>query len=121
MDMDKLLIKLAGNGFIVVLFLMMLAEASFAGTLVAALLLSVAAWFLGDRFVLPKTNNVTATAVDAILAAMVLWAAAKLAPWTLNVAELIGLVVILGAFEFLFHFFLQRDPYYRGEAGRAQA
>ncbi|AEI38905.1 DUF2512 family protein [Paenibacillus mucilaginosus] len=122
MDLDKLLIKLAGNGFIVVLFLMMLTDASFLGALVTALLLSIVAWFLGDRFLLPRSSNVIATAADGVLAAMVLWAAARIAPWEMSVPKLIGLVVILGAFEALFHFFLQRrDPYYRGEAGRAKA
>ncbi|GIP38930.1 hypothetical protein J31TS4_22100 [Paenibacillus sp. J31TS4] len=107
--MDKLLWKLLGNGAIVVLFLMWFTEASFLGSLAAAVVLTLIAYVLGDRIILKNTNNMVATVSDAVLAAVYLYAVAVYAGWSLSFGELITIVAVLGLFEYFFHFYLMRD------------
>lgn len=102
------LIKLLGNGVIVVGLLMLLGDASFIGALGTALALSVIAYLLGDLFVLPKTNNMIATAVDAVLAFVMLWAISSNADWNHSMVDLLIITVVLGMFEYVFHTMLYR-------------
>jgi hypothetical protein len=107
--MNKLLLKIVGNGIVVVGLLMLFTEGSFIGALAAAVALSIIAYLLGDQMVLRKTNNGVATVADAVLAAIYLWAVVDFANWSLSLGELLTIVIVLGAFEYFFHSLLLKD------------
>ncbi|CAM4469435.1 DUF2512 family protein [Paenibacillus tarimensis] len=106
--MKSFLLKLAGNGFIVILTLMLFTEMPWWSALSIALVLTVTAYLLGDLTILPRTNNITATLVDAVWAALVIWGASALIEWQLHLSELLVIVLFLGLFEYVFHIRLLR-------------
>ncbi|MGP4062474.1 YndM family protein [Halobacillus sp. H74] len=82
--------------------------ASFVGVLLITLVLGLVSYFSGDLFILPKTNNLTATSADLVLTFLVVWAAVS---WFISVdgsaviAALISAVLIAIA-EYGFHIYL---------------
>ncbi|WP_054955557.1 DUF2512 family protein [Paenibacillus dakarensis] len=113
--MKMFLVKMLGNGAIVVGLLMLLGDASFIGALGTALALTVIAYLLGDLVVLPKTNNMIATAVDAVLAFVLLWGVSSNADWNISMGDLLIITLALGVFEYIFHEMLYRTDYHRGK------
>ncbi|MEW4372420.1 DUF2512 family protein [Paenibacillus kandeliae] len=107
--MDKIASKMIVNGLVVIASLMFLSNAGFWGSLVTALVLGAIAYVVGDMFILPATNNTIATISDAVLSYLVLWAAVALTGWTMSYYEILLPVVIIGIFEYMFHFWLLRD------------
>ncbi|WP_334072802.1 MULTISPECIES: DUF2512 family protein [Paenibacillus] len=118
--MDKILVKLLGNGVIVVAMLMVLSNASFIGSLLTALALSALAYLLGDLFVLPRTNNIVATLCDFVLAFAFIWAISANADWTLSMGEIFSIALVLGLFEYAFHIWLLKDGIRRDENVRVR-
>jgi membrane protein DedA with SNARE-associated domain len=96
------------NGIVVVPLLLWFTEATFLGSVITALTLSTLAYFLGDQLVLRMSNNLIATAADAILAFTFLWAVAYYSRWTLTFGELLIIVALLGVVEWIFHKQLRR-------------
>lgn len=113
--MKMFLVKMVGNGAIVVGLLMLLGDASFIGALGAALALTIIAYLLGDMVILQKTNNITATAVDAVLAFVLLWGISTNAEWNISVGDLLIITAALGVFEYIFHEMLYRMGYFEGD------
>lgn len=113
--MKMFLIKMLGNGAIVIGLLMLLGDASFIGALGAALVLTIIAYLLGDLVILPKTNNLMATAVDGVLAYVLLWGISSNAQWNHSLVDLLIITLALGVFEYFFHSMLYRTDYFRGE------
>lgn len=96
------------NGIVAVPLLLWFTEATILGSVAAALALSTLAYFLGDQLVLRMSNNLVATAADAILAFAFLWAVAFYSRWTLSLGELFVIVALLGIVEWIFHKQLRR-------------
>ncbi|MGO4272334.1 DUF2512 family protein [Paenibacillus sp. TAF58] len=107
--LGKLLLKLLLNSLVVVPLLLWFTDASASGAIVASIVLCIVAYFIGDRFILRQTNNMAATLADAVLAFIFLWIVADLQEWSLSIAELISIVLLLGFVEFVFHVFLVGD------------
>ncbi|WPP41384.1 DUF2512 family protein [Paenibacillus hunanensis] len=107
--MDKIAAKTVVNTIIVVASLMMLSNAGLWGSILAALVLGVIAYVVGDMLILPATSNIVATLADAVLAYVVLWAASAMAGWTMSYMDLLVPVVLLGVAEYIFHIWLMRD------------
>ncbi|KKO53647.1 DUF2512 family protein [Paenibacillus sp. DMB20] len=109
------LIKMIGNGVIVVGLLMLLGDATWIGALGTALALTVIAYMFGDLVVLPLTNNWIATAVDGVLAFILLWGISGTALWNHSLGDILVITLVLGMFEYFFHSMLYRTDYFRGE------
>ena len=82
--------------------------ASFGGVLLVTLVLGALSYLSGDMFILPKTNNLTATAADLGLTFLVVWAAVS---WFLSLngsAVLAALfsAIVIAIVEYGFHIFL---------------
>ncbi|RRJ65511.1 DUF2512 family protein [Paenibacillus oralis] len=107
--MSKFVVKLLGNGIIVVAMMLWLSNASLMGALMTAIALSILAYLFGDLFILPRTNNAIATLADAALVYLMLWAIAANAGWTLTLGEILAITVVVGVFEYFFHRWLLKD------------
>jgi len=103
MRLTKFVLKAALNAVVVVPMLMWLTDATFAESMVTALLLSVIAYVIGDQVILRKTSNLVATVADAGLAFVFLWGAGWYLDWTLNMTDLVMIVAALGLVEYVFH------------------
>ena len=103
------LIKLFLNGVIAIPMLMWLADIPFFTAFVTAVLLAIVAYFIGDRFVLPKSFNAFATYVDALLSFGFLWWASALFDWDLIASEALAIAVVIGLAEVLFHRYLRNE------------
>lgn len=102
--MKMFLIKMIGNGVIVVSLLMLLGNATWMGSLGTALALTVVAYLLGDLVVLPKTNNWVVTAVDGVLTFLLLWGISRIALWNHSLGDILVIMLVLGMFRYFFPF-----------------
>ncbi|WP_089153374.1 DUF2512 family protein [Paenibacillus rubinfantis] len=118
--LNKFLVKILGNGVIVIAMLMILSNASFISALLTALALSILAYLFGDLFVLPRTNNTIATLVDALLVFVFLWAIAANAEWTLSFGEMLAITLVVGVFEWFLHSWMLRDGIRRDSSVRVR-
>lgn len=99
----KFVLKWIVNGAIVVCLLMFYAHVRFWEAAIAATLLTIIAYLVGDQFILRRTNNAAATAADAVLAFVYLWIASYVRDWNLNVGEMLVITVLLGIAEWVMH------------------
>lgn len=105
--MLKLITKLLLNGIVVVPFLLMFTEATFLQAAVAAVLLSLIAYAVGDQVVLRSTNsNVIASIADAGLAFLYFLVAGAMMNWSLSLGEMFVLAIGIGVIEWFFHILL---------------
>ncbi|WP_164472655.1 DUF2512 family protein [Cohnella candidum] len=102
----KFVLKWIVNGAIVVCLLMYYAHARFWEAAIAATLLTIIAYFIGDQFILRRMNNAAATAADAVLAIVYLWIASYVRDWNLDAGEILWIALILGIAEWLMHRYL---------------
>lgn len=105
--MDRFAVKLIANGAVAVPLLVAFTEAGFAASLLTASALSVLAWLIGDRLILPLTNNPAATMADAVLVCAFLWFVADMMDWTLAAGELLVMTAAPGVAEWGCHRFLE--------------
>ena len=109
---NALIIKFIMFGLISVVLLPIFSRLTTGQALLTAVVLTLVAYFLGDLGILPRYGNVTATAADAVIAALVI----GLADWTVNGAITLtplGWILVLGALaagEWFFHRYLQATP-----------
>lgn len=101
--MGRLIRKLLMNGIVVIPLLMWFTEATFLSSLIAASVLSVIAYLVGDQLILRMSNNIIATAADAGLAWIYFWAVASMMNWSLTWGELAMITLALGVVEYIFH------------------
>ncbi|MCE7794415.1 YndM family protein [Salipaludibacillus sp. CUR1] len=83
-------------------------QVSFGIVLLMTVVLGAVSYIAGDLALLPKTNNIIATASDAVLSFLVIWLigmAFGLPGAALAVPALIA-TAILGAFEFYYHLYI---------------
>lgn len=94
---------MAGDGAIVVSLLMYYSNVSFIKAAIAATVLTLIAYFVGDQLILRSTNNTVATIADAVLAYLILWFVANEMDWDLNNGEILVITIILGIAEWFIH------------------
>ncbi|UUZ92203.1 YndM family protein [Paenibacillus sp. P25] len=99
----KLLVKLILNGVVMIPMLYMLSDASVTQILIASVVLSVLAYYIGDQWILRETNNTVATIADFGLAGIYLWAVGTLFNWRLSFTEILLTAVVLAVVEVLYH------------------
>lgn len=106
--MNRFIWKLVLNGLILVPFLYWFTNASLIGIATAAVILAIVSYFIGDQFILRRTNNLIATLADGILAYAYLWVVASTFNWTLSQSELLTTVISLAIVEAIYHAMLVR-------------
>ena len=106
--MGKFLFKWALNGVIVVIFLTYYADMSYLTAILAATVLTIIAYLIGDVYILPRTGDVVAAIADAVLALAYLMVAALIFDWQLSFGEAAVIAAVLGFAEFFYHRFVLR-------------
>jgi hypothetical protein len=101
--MNKFVSKLLMNGIVFVPLVMWLSNASFWGSVFAAIGLVVVAYLIGDQLLLRLTNNMVATIADACMTFFYLWLVARFADWTLSLGEIFIISIAVGIVEIIFH------------------
>jgi hypothetical protein len=91
------------NGIIAVPLVLWLSNAGFVEAAVAAVILSVIAYILGDRFILPATNNTVATIADFGLAYVYFWVVSSFLFWDLSLGEVFWIALGVAVVELWFH------------------
>ena len=104
--MNRFVVKLIANAIVVIPLLIWFSEAGFVESLIAALVLAVLAYLVGDQLILRMSNNTVATISDAVLAFVYLWLVAEWMDWNLNLWEILVISVVLGIVEAIFHRYL---------------
>lgn len=108
----KFVLKWLLNGVLVSLLLMYFANITFWTALIAATILTVIAYFVGDEFILRASNNWVATLSDGVLAIAFLWITAYLMDWPLSFGEILVISAAVAAAEWFLHRFLFHEPAY---------
>ncbi|UFJ41825.1 YndM family protein [Brevibacillus humidisoli] len=106
--MNRFWIKLIVNAIVVVPLLIWFSEATLWGSLLAAVVLCVAAYLIGDQWILRATNNLVATLADAGLTFLFLWLVAFGTGWDLSLMEILIISAVLGVVEWFYHSYLGR-------------
>lgn len=106
--MNRFIWKLVLNGLIIIPFLYWFTDASLLGIVATAVILAVISYFIGDQFILRRSNNLIATIADGVLAYAYLWVVASTFNWTLSQRELITTVIALVIVEAIYHTMLHR-------------
>ena len=104
--LNRFVVKLIANAIVVIPLLIWFSEAGFVESLIAALVLAVLAYLVGDQLILRMSNNTVATISDAVLAFVYLWLGAEWMDWNLNLWEILVISVVLGIVEAIFHRYL---------------
>ena len=99
----KFALKVILNGFILSLLIFWYTKTSFTESVMAAVIFTVAAWIVGDLFILRSTNNTVATIADFGLAYIYLWIVADAWNWNLTFGEIFIISLIVGFAEWFFH------------------
>jgi len=105
----KFIIKWVLNGIIVTALLIWYADVTFWTAFVAASVLTIIAYLLGDQLVLRSTNNTVATVTDFLLAAVYLGLASYFFNWDLTFGETMIISAILGLAEWVYHRYVLGD------------
>lgn len=104
--MNRIVMKLIANAVVVVPLLLWFSEATFWGSLLAAVVLSLIAYLIGDQLILRASNNLIATLSDAGLTFLYLWLVAYGTGWDLTLLELLIITAVLGIVEWFYHDYL---------------
>lgn len=104
----NLLIKLLVNGIIVVPGLLW-AGTSFPFALATGLFLTLFSYLLGDRYILPRTNNTFASTADLLLNFSLLWVACVVFFQPFRLTALFLTSFVLAVAEYWFHGYLWRQ------------
>jgi hypothetical protein len=85
-------------------------DMAFSNILLISLVLGVAAYFIGDLLILPRTNNTVATLADFGLAFLIIWLMSENLTYGDNHFSM-SLIAALGValFEYMFHKYLARN------------
>lgn len=114
-----LIVKFVIIGLVLVVLLPIFSRLTSGQAILTAAVLTLVAYFAGDLGLLPRYGNITATAADAVIAALII----GLADWTVNAAITLtplGWVLVLGALaagEYFFHRYLRAEPAQVKEGG----
>jgi hypothetical protein len=107
--MGKFLLKLVLNGIIAIPLLLWFSDATFLEAAVSAVILCVIAYAIGDRFILPATNNTVATIADFGLTYVYFWVVGSFLFWNLTLGEVFWIALGIAVVEIWFHTTLYED------------
>ncbi|CAM4493423.1 DUF2512 family protein [Paenibacillus tarimensis] len=110
--MMNFIVKWLLNGIIVAPLLMFYTGISFTTAAVAASILTVVAYLLGDQVLLRATNNTFATVSDFALVAIYLGMLSYFYNWYLSVGELLIISALVAVAEWFYHRYFLRDKAY---------
>ena len=99
----KFVIKWVLNGIIVTSLLMWYGDVGFWPAFIAASLLTVIAYLLGDQVLLRNTNNIVATISDFLLAAVYLGVVEYFYDWGLSFGEIGVISALVAVAEWVYH------------------
>jgi hypothetical protein len=99
----KFLFKWGLNGIIVTLLLAWYADVTYLTAFIAASLLTVIAFLVGDMVLLPNTNNTVATVSDFVMAAVYLGVIRYFYDWNLSFGEIFIISALVAWAEWLYH------------------
>ncbi|MCZ8512718.1 DUF2512 family protein [Paenibacillus filicis] len=97
------------NGLVVVPFLAVFSEATWVQALLTSTAFSIAAYLIGDLWILKFTKNIAASVADVGLAYVFLYMVSSVFGWTLSNAEMITLSMVVGFEEYFFHSLVRTD------------
>jgi Protein of unknown function (DUF2512) len=94
-------------------------DMAFSNILLISLVLGVAAYFIGDLLILPRTNNIVATLADFGLAFLIIWLMSENLTYGDNHFSM-SLIAALGValFEYMFHKYVANNIF--PDKGRQQ-
>jgi hypothetical protein len=85
-------------------------DVAFRNVFLISLVVSIAAYLIGDMFILPRTNNTIATLSDFGLAFAIIWFMSEnLTYGDSMLGEAFTAALALGLFEFMFHRYLAKN------------
>jgi hypothetical protein len=85
-------------------------DVAFRNVFLISLVVSIAAYLIGDMFILPRTNNTIATLADFGLAFAIIWFMSEnLTYGDSMLGEAFTSALALGLFEFMFHRYLANN------------
>ncbi|MEF3304033.1 DUF2512 family protein [Paenibacillus sp. GYB003] len=96
-------IKWVLNGIVVTLLLLYFANVTFWPAALAATILTIIAYFVGDQLILRNTNNTVATIADGILTFLYLYLIEMVYSWGLSVGEILVISVVVAICEAVLH------------------
>jgi uncharacterized membrane protein YvlD (DUF360 family) len=109
--MVKFLLKWLVNGAIVVSSLMYYSNTTFWAAAIAATVLTIIAYLVGDQFLLRATNNLIATVCDFLLAFVYLGALSYVFDWQLSWGEAFFIAFLIGVAEWVLHRFVFNEEF----------
>ncbi len=99
-----LLIKFAALAVISAIALPAISTMTITESLITALVLTVAAYLIGDLWILPSFNNTAATVADAGIAFIAIWLMnSVLTRDPINLTGLLVISLVIAAAEYFFH------------------
>ena len=107
--MEKLIVKLLAHGILITVLIVLLSNAAAGGAIFTAIGIAVVSYVLGDLMILPRTSNMVATLMDALLVFVVLWFVASASNWTLSFGDILLITVFAAAFEYFFHLWFRSE------------
>jgi hypothetical protein len=105
---ERLLLKLVAHAILLTALLVVLSNATMGYALLTALGIGIVSYYVGDLGILPRTNNIFATACDAVLVLLTVWIVSAFANWTMSPADILTVAVLAGGFEYFYHMWLLR-------------
>lgn len=120
-NIKALAIKFLASLALLYIILGLFFRMTFGDVFLITLVLGVISYIIGDRMILPKTNNTTATLADFGLAFLVIWWMSN----TLTTMEntfTMSLIAALGVavFEYLFHKYMGNNVFNRNQPTQNQ-
>jgi hypothetical protein len=104
----KLIVKLMMNCVVLIPLLYWLTDASLLQICTSSVVLALIAFFIGDQWILRKSNNFGAVLADIGLTGLYFWAVAEMYDWTLSFTELFIVVAVLAFVEAMYHRLLEK-------------
>lgn len=101
--MNRFLRKVIMNGIVVVPLLMWFSEATLVGSLVASVVFSFVAYYLGDQLILRASNNTVATLADAGLSLFYFYWVSYMFGWDLTLWEAVIVTGAVAVVEMIYH------------------
>ncbi|MNJ55040.1 hypothetical protein D3C77_505120 [compost metagenome] len=99
----RIIVKIIWSGLILVVLFMLTGNATFIASLLSAIGLSIFSFLLVDLFILPRATIALATMIDAILAYLFIWAISSNNGWSVSIAEVFAITIVLTIFEYFYH------------------
>ena len=98
-------------------------EANFADIVMVSVLVTIISYAVGDRFILPRTGNLTASVADFGITFILIWGSGSLliSPTYPMIYIAFGTALIIGCIELFFHVHLEANVLELDKAGERHA